>query len=346
MSEGLGPVSAPDRYRLVGTNGSPYSVKLRAILRYRRIPFDWVLRTERNNAAVADVRPAVIPILQFPEDASLHADSTPLAYALESRHPGARSIVPADPGHAFLSHLIEDMADEWGTKIMFLYRWARPADIDYAATWIADDFFPDQKGKARDQLREGFSERQIGRMALVGCTKENAPVIEESYRRILDALAPHVGLHDHLFGSRPALADFGLYGQLKPLSEDPTGQAVMRERAQRVESWVRQLDDASGIEGEWQAPDAPLPEATLGLLRLAGEVYLPFLAANAAAYERGEERFELELLGRAYAQAPFRYQAKCRAALIERVGMLAGAPLERTRAILEETGCWSWLVDR
>lgn len=332
------------RYRLIGSNGSPYSMKLRAIMRYRRLPHDWILRTSRNREEFAAVRPALVPILQHPEDGSLHVDTTPLAYELERRHPGQRSIVPDDPGHAFLSHLIEDMADEWCTKMMFHYRWAYDADIDYAGRWIADDFFPDLTGEAREAAGREFGERQIGRMALVGCTPENAPIIEATYHRVLGLLESHVGLHVYLFGSRPALADFGLFGQFRTLATDPTPLAIMRGEAQRTESWLRQLDDASGIEGDWLPADAPLPDATTGLLALAGEVYLPFLAANAAAVERGDDRFELELLGRPYAQAPFGYQAKCLAELCRRLGELDGEPLARTRALLEAAGCWQVLV--
>jgi glutathione S-transferase len=326
-------------YRLIGANGSPYSNKVRAILRYRRLPYAWELRTQENRHEFADLRPQLVPLLIFPEDNSKHLDSTPLAYALEERHPGRRSIIPDDPGHAFLSHLIEDMADEWLTKAMFHYRWAYDADIDYASHWIADDGFPEAKGAKRDDVAATFAERQISRMALVGCTPLNAPIIEASYRHILALLEGHVGYFDYLFGSRPALADFGLFGQLRVLATDPTPLAVMRAEAQRTESWVRQLDDLSGLDGEWLAAEAPLPQATMGLLRHIGEIYLPFLRANNAAIAAGEESFELELFGQTYKQGSFGYQAKCLAELRRRLATLEGPVAERTRAILEETGC-------
>ncbi|MDP6707834.1 MAG: glutathione S-transferase C-terminal domain-containing protein [Alphaproteobacteria bacterium] len=331
------------RYRLIGGNASPYSMKLRAIMRYRRLPHDWVLRTPAVAKETAHLKPQLVPILRYPEDGSYHLDSTPLAYALETRHPGERSIIPDDPGHAFLSHLIEDMGDEWFTKAMFHYRFAGPVDQDYGARWVVDDARSDLDGAALAEAAEAFKQRQIGRIPLVGATAENAAVIEASYHRLLAILESHVGNGRFLFGSRPALADFGLFGQLKTLATDPTPLAIMRAEAPRVEHWVRRLDDASGVAGDWIDPEAPLPDAVIALLQLASELYLPFLLANAEARAAGEATFRATLLGKPYGQGVFPYQVKCLSWLRDELAGLSDPALGRTRAVLEETGCWSAL---
>lgn len=327
------------RYRLIGANGSPYSMKLRAILRYRRLPHDWVLRTPALREELSHLKVQLVPVLRLPDSGEFLIDSTPIAFELEKRHPGERSIVPDDPGLAFLSHLIEDMADEWLTKAMFLYRWELPEDQDYCSRWIIADSQPGLRGAAFEAAARAIRDRQVGRMALVGCAPQNAPAIKASFQRILSILEAHVGHGRHLFGSRPALADFGLFGQLKTLDTDPTPGRLMRQTAPMVEHWIRQLDDASGEEGEWIDPKAPLPESVMALLRHTGEVYLPFLIANAAAVAAKAPSFALELLGHRHEQAPFPYQAKCLAWLREGYAALSGEPRQRVRAALAETGC-------
>lgn len=36
-------MNSATRYVVVDQNGSPYSIKLRAVMRYRRLLFDWVM---------------------------------------------------------------------------------------------------------------------------------------------------------------------------------------------------------------------------------------------------------------------------------------------------------------
>jgi glutathione S-transferase len=327
-----------DRYRLIGGEGSPYSVKMRAILRYRRLPFSWVRRTPEVQRETAHVRPPIIPILQFPEDGSFHVDTTPLAYALERRHPDARSILPDDPAHAFLCHLVEDTADEWGTKVMFDYRWAREADQEFCSRWLVADMAGPVPDDVLEETARQFRERQVGRMPLVGNTRENRPVIEETYRRVLAAFERHLARGPFLFGTRPSLADFGWFGQLYQLSIDPTPMSIMRKTATRTYGWIYRMNDASGVQGGWIDATDPLPEGVVDLLRLAGDAYLPFLRANADAYEKGAEQLSLPVFGQRYTQAPFRYQVKCLEWLREEFADLSSGARARVESVMRTTG--------
>jgi len=283
------------------------------------------------------VKAPVIPVIQYP-DGSWHNDSTPMIFELERAEP-ARSIVPADPVQAFLACLLEDFADEWGTKPMFHYRWYRERDQKQMSEWLAFDRL---KGSGRQAVLDAaaaFRARQVGRMALVGCTPENAALIEESVRAILALFEAHVTEEPYLFGTRPSLADFAWFGQLSQLANDPTPAELMRSEFPFTYRWLMNLDDASGVEGEWRDPGKPLSPAVRGLLKLAGEIYFPFLLANAAAVAKGAEAFSVAIGGRTYSQGAFKYQAKCLAELRSAYAALDAQTKAALDPVLAEAGC-------
>ena len=82
-----------NQYTIFGHIGSPYSIKMRAIMRYRRIPHVWKDGRVGIDTAKANVKVPVIPVFKYP-DGTFHNDSTPLIYDLEERHPNGRSIIP------------------------------------------------------------------------------------------------------------------------------------------------------------------------------------------------------------------------------------------------------------
>ena len=330
------------RYRIVGGLGSPYSMKMRAIFRYRRLTHTFEMRNGAVRDEVAHVRPQIIPMVQAPGETDWRVDSTPIIYELEAKH-SERSVLPDDGADRFLSELIEDFADEWLTKAMFHYRWYYATDRDFSAYWIATDQVSEGGVEARRTFAAQISDRQVSRMHLVGCTEENRPVIERSYERVLDALESHVGFGQFLFGNRPSIGDFGLFGQLKTLADDPTPQWLMRQRSPTVCHWIRQMDDLSGVTGHWRTPADPWPPALHAILSLCGEAYLPFLCSNADALEAGADEVCLDIWGNSFKQPPFRYQAKCYARLRSLYANLDDAARGRAASLLDKTGCLPYL---
>ena len=298
------------RYEVYGALGSPYSLKVRAALRAKRLPHTWTGMTAEDRARVMpNVKAQVIPVIRTP-DASWTNDSTPFLLGLEGE---GRALVPAEAKMQFVCLLIEDMADEWFMKAMFHYRWAYPEDAEWCANWIMFDSLPNAGREGVERNAAMIRSRQISRMALVGCTPATAPVIEASWKRTNKALeSMATGPTRFLFGDRISLADIALYGQLKVMSVDPTPMAWLRAETPYLYRWLDLADDASGLDGDWLEPGAAIAAAPVkALLAQAGDTYLPFLKANADALAAGAGTFEVKLEGARYAQGVFKYQAKC-----------------------------------
>ena len=219
--------------RIVGMPGSPYSRKMRAVLRYRRIPHAWVTPGAPEHGALPRPRVELLPQLVLPGPDGIpvaETDSTPLIRELEARGTG-RAVVPPDPGVAFLDALLEDYADEWLTKAMFHYRWAFAPDVAQGAAILPRWFRPDAPDDMAIAAGKQFADRQVGRLGVVGSNPTTAPAIEASYRRLLAVLDARIQRQSFCFGRRPSAADFGLFGQLSQLAAfDPTSAAIAAER--------------------------------------------------------------------------------------------------------------------
>jgi hypothetical protein len=150
-------------------------------------------------------------------------------------------------------------------------------------------------------------------MALVGCTPENAPVIEASAEQVFDAIEQAALDGPWLFGSRPSAADFAWYGQLWQLLRDPTPRSRMQQRRPRLFTWLETADDASGVEGEWRTGDAGPGRGGAGP---AGGRRLPALPRRQRP-RAGDERecASADAARPPLRQAPFKYQARCLADL-------------------------------
>ncbi len=328
-----------------GAHSSPYSRKMRAVLRYRHIPHEWVVRGSANDD-MPEAPVPVIPVLGWRDGEGgyrdVMVDSSPQITRLEAEYSG-RSIVPPDPATAFLDFVLEDVADEWLAKAMYHYRWAYAEDTEKSGRLLPLDANLQLPDEIAERAHDFFIERQVGRRAMIGSTDANGPVIERSYERILDALQAHLGEHNFFFGTRPGRADFAFFGQLMPmLWWDPTPTAVAVERAPRAIMWNQWVDDLSwwrvdGDEG-WCSADAT-PSTTRELLVEAGRTYAPFMVANAAAVADGADEVVCELDGTEFRQAPFKYQAKCLTWVRDEYAALSETDRSRVDAVLAGTGC-------
>ena len=335
-----------DRIALRGSPGSPYTRKMLAVLRYRRIPYEFI-QSERED--LPKPRVGLIPIFYFPDNqGALQAevDSTPIIRRLETDYPG-RSVMPEDPVIGFINYLLEDYGDEWLTKAMFHYRWYYSDDIELAGSVLPHYQDVSQPDETIAQMKQMFSERQISRLYVVGSNDTTAPVIEDSYRRFLECLNEHLKTWPFLMGTRPGSADFACFGQLTQLTQfDPTPAKVAAADFPRIHAWVSKMEDQSGLQAESATfvTTDDFPATLTALLIEVGRTYVPVMLANAAAIDQGLDKVETEVEGRQWVQEPFPYQAKCLHWLRSEYARLDDEERRQVDALLAGTGCETLLT--
>jgi len=340
-------MSAPGRLRLIGGTGSPYTRKMVALLRYRRIPYSILWgdpASVLDTMGVERPRPTFHPTFLFEAaDGGLDAvcDSSPVIRRLEAMYPG-RSVLPSDPALAFIDYLIEDFGDEWCTKYMFHYRWYPAQDADNAGTLLPLSMDLTLAPEALATFKAAFTERQVGRLYVVGSSEVTAPAIDASFRRFLAALEAHLARQPFMLGGRPGAGDFALFGQLTQLvGVDPTPRAIAHEVSPRTVAWVDRLEDQCGLEpaeDDWTALEV-MPATLGGLLAEIGRVYVPALLANDRARAAGDKTWQTEIDGVTWTQQTFPYQVKCLGWIREAHAALSDADRARVDSVLAGTGC-------
>ncbi|MCG8673417.1 MAG: glutathione S-transferase family protein [Pseudomonadales bacterium] len=328
-------------YKLYGYELSPYSVKVRSYLRYKKIPHEWIVRTlEKMPEFQQHAKLPLVPLVVTPENESLQ-DSTPIIETLEKSF-AENSITPNDKTLAFISYLIEEFGDEWGNKPMFHYRWRREVDQDSAAFRLAKEQLGEQAPEdALQNVKATVKSRMVDRVWFVGSSDETAPFIESNFKELLSLLEDHLQTRSYLLGNRPSFGDFGLYAQLYECYTDPTPGTLIKEQFPAVCNWIERMINPTA-EGEFESWTT-LSDTLFPLLKeqIAG-CFLPWSQANAQALMANEETFSVTLKGFGFAQKPQKYHAKSLHTLRERYQSFATDT--ELNQILDASGCLEFLT--
>ena len=338
--------------QLIGSPASPYTRKMVSLLRYRRIPYSIIWgdpSAQLSARGIAKPKISLLPTFLLPDEAGdLQAvcDSTPIIRRLEAEVQG-RSAIPTDPALAFIDYLLEDFADEWCTKYMFHYRWHQAVDADNAGTLLPLNQKIDMGAEQLNQFKPYITDRQVGRLHVVGSNDVTAPVIDASYRRLLAAMELHLEQQPYLLGKRPGVSDFALYGQFTQLvGFDPTPRAIAHEISPRTVAWTGLMEDQCGLDpkdDDWVCVEDS-GSGLRAVLTEVGRVYPTALLANAVALQAGEKTWEAQIDGCLWTQQAFSYQGKCLQWINERYQSLTAADQSRVDSLLDGTGCEALLL--
>ncbi|SFC26849.1 glutathione S-transferase family protein [Tropicimonas isoalkanivorans] len=319
------------RWRLFGSDHSPYSVKLRSYMRFKGLPVDWVPRTAETRAEFDSLaKLPLLPLLVAP-DGTVMQDSTPVILALERRFPEP-AIFPDDEGLRFVSMLIEEAADEWGNRLLAAFRWTHDRAESLSRT--ARMRLPHgTQAEIAAEIERIETTRLPKIFEVAGIEPGNAAAFEASLTGLSAALDKALKDRRFLMGDRPSLADFGLWGQVVQMRLDPTaGKWLAATPA--VSRWLDRMMTPA-CEGIF-APAAETRKVLHPLLAWIAEDFLPWSLANMRAATTGEPDFQARLLGGGFRARSQRYSAKSLRSLI---GAMPVAIDPDIALLLEETGC-------
>ena len=316
-----------------GVSVSYYTGKLETYLRYKGI--DYTMTPPYADAARIreQVGAIQVPIVER-DDGRWMSDSTPMILQLEQEHP-TPGILPTDPVVRFISLLIEDYADEWLWRPAMHYRWSYDHGRELLSRILADEIAGHLKVPRWMTIRTLKKRQHTSFVIKDGVTADTWDHVEQGYFNALDTMTSILGHRPYILGNAPSLADFGLMGpMLRHFAQDPDPQEIMRNRAPAVYEWVARMWHA-------QHPDngpvflEQIDEVMTPMLHEICETHLVQLRKNAAAFDRGAQRFEMTVQGCQYRELPVsRYRVWCLQQLKEHFSSLPATDQEDVRNLL------------
>jgi len=271
-------MSAPSTrpYRLYGMAPSYFTRKIQAYFEYKSIPYLFRRFGGAHPAARAAGWPGGIPVVQTP-DGGYMWDTTAMMLYLEDQEPEP-SILPTDPVQRFLCFAIEDVVDEWLYRPAVGSRWFFPRNREHGSWEIARDVTCETPIPCH-QAAEMVADYVTASCEAFGVSQDNVQAwIDEVLLPWVRVLNAHFEATPFLFGDRPSLADFALFGaNAAHFINDPVCRGWLDEHGPAVVQHTHRLLHPEDLElGAWAAP-GDVPDSLIAVLRDMGRLYLPWV---------------------------------------------------------------------
>jgi glutathione S-transferase len=256
---------------------SYFTRKMTGYLDYKGIPWRFRRSPGTSPEAVDAGFPGGVPFMETPAD-ELMWDSTAMIHHLELcfREP---AILPADPVQRFLCYLVEDMSDEWLYRPAVGTRWHFPENAAVAGFELARDITV-RMPMSCDQAHAIVGEHVRSSCPPLGVTPDNIQQwVDQVLRPWLRVLGAHLADRPYIFGRRPSLADFALFGgNAAHFVNDPVCRRWVEEDAPAVVQHTHRLlePEDPGLSG-WDEP-GDVPATLIALLADLGRIYLPWVS--------------------------------------------------------------------
>ena len=213
---------------------SPFCMKVRAILDYKRVQYERVVPLGSTMVKLRRRgKTGKVPAVEI--DGELIVDSTDIAYAIDEKFPDP-PLLPADARERGLCHALEDWADESLYFIGLYYRWFEAE----GRKAIPAAFGKSLSGRVTYQF---YLRRILGQIRGQGTLRKSPEHVRRDLERHLDAIEGILAPRPYLLGDRPYLCDFALWGQLNYLNRTPVGGEAITPR-QAIGSYIVRMKPA------------------------------------------------------------------------------------------------------
>lgn len=266
-------------YRVHGMMQSYFTRKMTGYLDYKGIP--WLFRrfAGMSPEAAAAGWSGGVPPLQTP-DGEFMWDSTSMIHHLELRFPEP-GVLPPDPVLRFLCYVIEDAADEWFYRTAVGTRWFYPENNAVGGYELARDMTV-KMPIACDLAYAGVRAHVTSSCGPIGVDADNIDAwVSDVLRPWMRLLGAHLAPRPFLFGGRPSLADFALFGgNAAHFVNDPLCRRWTEEDAPAVVQHTHRLYEPEDVAfGAWEDD---VPGSLVDLIGELGSRYLPWVSRACA----------------------------------------------------------------
>ncbi len=324
-------------YRVHGMMQSYFTRKMTGYLDYKGIPWRFRAFAGMSPAALAAGFPGGTPVVETP-DGEMMWDSTAMIHHLELCFPEP-SVLPDDPVQRFLCYVLEDAADEWLYRPAVGTRWHFAENATLGGYELARDVAVTMPVSC-DQAHAAIAAHVRGSCPPLGVTEANVRLwVDDVLRPWMRLLGRHLADRPNVFGGRPSLADFALFGgNAAHFTNDPLCRRWVDEDAPAVVQHThRLLAPEDQPSGAWDAA-GKTPATLLDLVAELARTYLPWVSR--ACSDGSADVVFADGTRSAVRATPFLQDA--RATLLARYRELRSEPLD---AALEAAGALPYFAD-
>jgi glutathione S-transferase len=234
---------------------SPYSAKTRSYLKHRGLDVRDVEPSvfQMMGTIQRSVGRVIMPTVHLADGTWLQ-DSSVIIDHFEAAAPEP-TILPPGPTQRLAASLLEVFADEWLPMAALYYRWSIPENVAFAKTDFARSGLPWVPRFIGRRFIAPFADKMKSYLEVLGIDEMTSPGVVETAGLVLRTLEEHLAESPYLFGGRPSLGDFSLFGPLwAHLYRDP-GSRFLFDETPHVRRWFDDLLAGAPPRGDFMAND-------------------------------------------------------------------------------------------